>query len=96
MEDLTRTLLIVMSGIVALIVIVFGVGMALDMFTFEFMSLGSDINPQFSVVSDSIQNLNAMFYFLPVIAVVLFGVYLFKWIIRKHRYTYEEEEYEEL
>lgn len=93
MGDLTRALLVVGGGMLTFIIVVLSVGIALDMFTFEFMGLCSDINPELAGMLGYMQNLTIMFYFMFYIAIILLGVYLAKWVFRKHHYKREEEEY---
>jgi len=93
MSRLIEGLIAVAVGLVALFFVTEVGGMVLDGFMVNFMPLMSGVSDDFTPTQNMIGNFTSLFYFIPIIFVVLFFAWLFKLIFVKHPYTYEEEEY---
>ena len=93
MSKLIEGLIVVTVGLVGLIIVTQIGGMIIDGFMINFMPLMDGISDDFTTAESTIGNLASLFYFIPIIFVVLFFAWLFKLIFVKHPYTYEEEEY---
>jgi len=92
-EGLIDGIIAITAGFIVLILFTFIMGSVLDNFLYEIQDLGFSLTPQFSETMSTVLSLAQMFYYIMAFGLFIFTVWLFKFIIRKHRYTrYEEEE----
>jgi len=91
---LTRALIAVLGALTVMIVAVFTLGTVMDLFMYNFLDIAGDISPEFSGVLNITLNYIHLFYFLPVPLSILAFVYIFKWMIHRHRYGYTSGEQE--
>jgi len=92
MSRVVEGLIVVTVGLVSLIFLTQIGGLIIDGFLINFMPLMNGVSDDFTTAQNTIGTFTSLFYFIPVIFVVLFFVWLFKLIFVKHPYTYEEEE----
>lgn len=74
-------------------IVLFAGGTILDNFWYRFQNLGITMSPRFSTTMGYLLTLSHWFYYVIIFGMFITMVWLFKFIVKKHKYTrYDEEE----
>jgi len=86
---------VVMMNIVFAIIFFFLIGSIMCGILPPLTNIGIDETSPFAQALSAVPNLVNIFFQLPLIFIILLFVWLFKYIVKKHKYTYQEEGGEE-
>lgn len=91
-QSVIDALLTIAIVLLIILFLVLGVGLFLDVYVFEITDIIGSINPKFLQTTQAVYSFLYMFWLCPALFLLLITVWLYKYIIKKHRYTREDED----